>query len=131
DPAEAELTVPDQPKLAAEARASEAGQRRCSFALAVRREEQRVARLHRGLLCQRRLRRLGNEFGDRALAHQLAAFFFEQDVAEARRAFAARPFVQLVEERTRLRCGARRRNGAYGLVFERLERDVVAREHLT
>ena len=65
------------------------------------------------------------------LPRQLAAFVLEHDIAEARRAhFAARPFVELVEEDARLAGGARRGDGAHRLVLERLERHVLAREHI-
>ena len=45
----------------------------------------------------------GDELGDRSLAGERAALLLEHDVAEPRRAFRAGPFVELVEERARLR----------------------------
>ena len=70
-----------------------------------------------------------NEFGDRALADQRAVLFLELDIAQARRAFAAGPFIELVEEAARLAGGARRGNGAHGLVLEGLELDIGAAEN--
>ena len=55
----------------------------------------------------------GDEFGDRPLADERAAFFLEDDVAQPRRAFRTRPVVELVEEAARLRRRARRGNGAH------------------
>ena len=78
-----------------------------------RREEHRVARLEPAFSRDRRLHRGGDELGDRPLAGERAALLLEHDVAEARRALGARPLVELVEERARLRSGAGRGDGAH------------------
>src|SRR5262249_34225905 len=98
DPAEAELVGRNETELVADLaarRASELLRRR----LLVADEEHRVAIAQTGQRLQAVEPRRIDELGDRALR----GAFGEDDVAEARRAFAACPIVELIEEAARLR----------------------------
>ena len=119
-----ELVAETRPRLAGEL---------CRFRLLAGGEEHRVAGLDAGGARDLRLRLGRNELRDRSLAGELAALLLEHDVAEAGGALGAGPFVELVEERARLRGGARRRDRAHDAagdddVLEGVEGHVLAGE---
>ena len=127
-PAEAETALLDQVQFAADAGASETGQGRGALLL-VGGEEQGIAGFDIRQLRHLGDRRRRNEFGDRSFADQGAGLVLENNITQARRAFGARPLIELVEEAARLAGGARRGNAAHRLVLEGLEFDLGAREH--
>ena len=95
-------------------------------------EEHRVAGLDAGLGGDGgSAPRAGRNLAIGPLPASAPSLLLEDDIAEARRAFAARPVVELVEEAS---AAARRRRApgwrARVLPLEGLERHVVAREHL-
>ena len=108
DPAELELLLVDEIELLAEARAHGAGELR-GGELLVAGKEHGIAVLQAGSFFQLRQALFVEVLGDWALG----AGRFIDDVAETGGAARARPFVELVEERTRLRRGTRCRNGAH------------------
>src|SRR5829696_8028943 len=109
DPAERELVPLADLQLIAETRPRLAGEL-CRFCLVAGGEEHRVAGLDAALSGDLRLRLGRYELRDRSLAGELAALLLEHNVAEAGGALGAGPLVELVEERARLRGGARRRD---------------------
>ena len=101
------------------------------FVLLVAGEKHRVAGFQSGFFRDFPLHSSGQKFGDRALACKPAALAFEDDIAEARRAFALRPIVELIEKRARLTGRAGRRNGPHDAarlddILEGIERDIRA-----